>query len=132
MDGLKGSSDFSSGEWLGWEGDDMVATIDFGEVREFRKVSASFVGAIGSWIFLPQGIKVEYSMDGKRFQSMGEATNPISWKDEPETSRKSFSTVGFTKAKFIRVSGISMKTCPIGHAGEGGKAWLFCDEITVE
>lgn len=132
MDGLQGSMDFSSGEWLGWEGYDMVATIDFGEVKEFRKVSADFVGAVGSWIFLPKGIKVEYSMDGKRFKKMGESTNPIPWDEGPETARKEFTVSGFTRAKYVRVTGISIKTCPKGHAGEGGKAWLFCDEITVE
>lgn len=132
MDGLSGSSDFSSGDWLGWEGDDMVTTIDFGEVKEFRRVTANFVNAVGSWIFLPRGMKVEYSMDGKRFKKMGESTNPIPWDEAPETSRKAFTVSGFTKAKYIRVTGFSMKTCPAGHAGEGGKAWLFCDEITVE
>ncbi|MCD6346362.1 MAG: alpha-L-fucosidase, partial [Bacteroidales bacterium] len=40
MDGRKGILDFSSGDWIGWEGDDMVATIDFGEVKEFRRVTA--------------------------------------------------------------------------------------------
>lgn len=132
MDGLSGSSDFSSGDWLGWEGVDMVTTIDFGEVKEFRRVTANFVNAVGSWIFLPRGMKVEYSMDGKSFKKMGESTNPIPWDEAPETSRKAFTVSKSTKAKYIRVTAISIKTCPDGHAGEGGKAWLFCDEITVE
>ncbi|MCK5820662.1 MAG: alpha-L-fucosidase [Bacteroidales bacterium] len=132
MDGQNGSSDFSSGDWLGWEGVDMVTTIDFGEVKEFKRVTANFVNAVGSWIFLPRGMKVEYSTDGKRFKKMGELTNPVLWDEAPETDRQAFSVYRSTKAKFIRVTGVSIKTCPDKHAGEGGKAWLFCDEITVE
>ncbi len=131
LDGLKGSMDFSSGEWLGWEGDDMVVTIDFGEVKEYRKVSANFVSALGSWIFMPRSFKVEYSTNGKTFQKMGEELNQDPWDHKEDTYTREFSASDFISARYIRVTAINQGICPPGHAGEGGKAWLFCDEITV-
>lgn len=131
MDGLNGSTDFSSGEWLGWEGEDMVATIDFGEMKSFDKISASFIGAPGSWIFLPRAIEVEVSKDGKSFQKIGTATNPEEWNGSEDTQRKSLTVAKSGSTRYLRVTALSQKVCPKGHAGEGGKAWLFCDEISL-
>ncbi len=34
--------------------------------------------------------------------------------------------------RFIRVHAKNIKTCPQWHAGAGGKAWLFADEIMIQ
>jgi len=36
------------------------------------------------------------------------------------------------KARYLKVVATNTGICPSWHAGNGGKAWLFCDEITVE
>lgn len=131
FDGVKGTTDFASGEWLGWEGQDMVVTIDLGKEAEYRKVSADFISATGSWIFMPRGMKVEYSIDGKSFKTMGSYTNPDSWDAKEGTYRQEFTVSGTVNARYFRITGITQGKCPEGHAGEGGKAWLFCDEITI-
>lgn len=132
FDGQTGSTDFASGDWLGWEGEDMVLTIDLGETGSYRKVSAGFLSALGSWIFMPRALKVEYSEDGQRFRTLGTATNPDPWDVQEGTFRKEFSVSGSMQARYFRITGVSQKVCPPGHAGEGGKAWLFADEITIE
>ncbi|HRI62006.1 MAG TPA: alpha-L-fucosidase, partial [Saprospiraceae bacterium] len=53
IDGKRGSLTFTDGQWLGFEGNDFVATIDLGEVKKIHSVSASFLRLIPSWIFLP-------------------------------------------------------------------------------
>ncbi|MBK6621147.1 MAG: hypothetical protein IPG32_09805 [Saprospirales bacterium] len=35
------------------------------------------------------------------------------------------------KARYIRVKGVNRGVCPPGHKGEGGKSWVFADEITI-
>ena len=35
-------------------------------------------------------------------------------------------------ARYVKVLALGQITCPPWHAGAGGKAWLFCDEIIVE
>jgi hypothetical protein len=79
---------------------------------------------------MARGMKVEYSLDGKTFRKMGEVTNKDPWNINESTYRREFTVTKPIKARYIRVTGISQGTCPVGHAGEGGKAWLFCDEIT--
>jgi hypothetical protein len=45
-----------------------------------------------------------------------------------ETIRLSFESL---RSRFVRVTAVSIGTCPEGHAGAGEKAWLFADEIAV-
>lgn len=35
-------------------------------------------------------------------------------------------------ARYVRIVARGLITCPPWHAGAGNKAWLFCDEISVE
>ncbi len=131
FDGRKGTTDFASGEWLGWEGDDMVVTVDYREAKPFKRITASFLNEPGSWIFLPREVKIEISQDGRNFQTVWAKANPHAW-DAFSGSRMEFQTDVKSSARFIRVTAKSVGICPKGHAGEGGKAWLFCDEIAVE
>jgi len=131
VDGRKGSLDFGGGEWLGWEGDDMIVTIDYKETKTMKSISAGFLHEQGSWIFYPEGVTFETSMDGVNFKNWGGEKNLEHW-DQPSTKRKEFKASGPRTARFVRVKAKSLGKCPDGHAGEGGKAWLFCDEIMVK
>ena len=63
---------------------------------------------------------------------MGEFVNKDTWDINEGTYTKAFTVSKYVTARYFRVTGVSQGTCPKGHAGEGGKAWLFCDEITFE
>jgi alpha-L-fucosidase len=131
VDGRKGFMDFAGGEWLGWEGDDMVVTIDYNEIRELKKASADFLHDQGSWIFYPVEVIFETSMDGKNYSQWGRSLISEPW-DLAGAKRKEFSASGKRQARYVRITARNIGTCPMGHAGEGGKAWVFCDEITIE
>ncbi|MCD6346684.1 MAG: hypothetical protein J7L96_04610, partial [Bacteroidales bacterium] len=90
------------------------------------------LGSTGSWVFLPVEVIVETSSDGKVFHGMGRVKNTKAWDSYDGAKRLSFTTTKFVNARYLRVTAKSLGQCPKGHAGEGGKAWLFCDEITVE
>ena len=38
----------------------------------------------------------------------------------------------YIEAKGIRIKAVNRKTCPSWHAGNGGDAWVFADEIVIE
>ena len=131
IDGRKGILDFSGGNWLGWEGQDMVVTIDYKEAKKLKSISAGFLHEEGSWIFYPDGVTFETSNDGVNFQYWGGEKNLENW-DQPSPKRKEFKTSGPRTARYVRVTAKSIINCPDGHAGQGGKAWMFCDEIEVK
>ncbi len=68
-DGLKGINDYHF-NWLGFEGPDMVAVIDFEEVKKIHSVEAGFLQEIKSWVFLPEQLELSFSNDGKEFYSL--------------------------------------------------------------
>ena len=45
---------------------------------------------------------------------------------------KEFSETYDATARYVRVRGRNIGTCPPWHKGAGSKAWLFVDEISVE
>jgi len=130
LDGRTGDPDFANGEWLGWEGKDMIADIDLGEMKDFNGISADFLNSTGSWIFLPVEVVFEYSANGRNFETAGRVVNDKTW-DKFTDVRKEFGVTKSFKARYLRVKAISPKTCPAGHAGAGNPCWMFVDEITL-
>ena len=35
-------------------------------------------------------------------------------------------------ARYVLIKAINREVCPNWHAGSGGKAWVFSDEIVIE
>jgi hypothetical protein len=130
LDGRKSDPDFANGDWLGWEGTDMVVEIDLGEPKNFKGLKADFLNATGSWIFLPTSVQFDYSDNGRSWQSAGTAINPTAW-DKNTKAREEFGVDKTFRARYIRVKAISPKTCPAGHAGVGNPCWMFADEINL-
>lgn len=131
VDGIKGSKNHGDGKWKGFNGDDLIATIDLGESKKISTVKVGFVQKAGSWVFFPTELIVEVSVDGKNFKKMGSAKNKIPVSN-PERLTQDLVVKKNTKAKYIRVTAKNLGECPKGHAGEGYPAWMFVDEIVVE
>ncbi len=134
-DGIKGSYNYSSGEWQGFEGVDLEATIDLVESKQVQKVSIGFLSSIDDWIFLPTKVEFYTSSDNKSFMKVGEIHHANS---KPASNANSVQIKDFSVSisqeniRFVRVIGKGVLRCPEWHPGKGGKAWLFCDEIVVE
>ena len=130
-DNLFGPLDFHT-NWLGFEGHDMVVDIDMRKPVEISEIQMNFLKDVNSWIFLPVDIKIEASDDGKHYRLLAEQHGdtadrsylvksvPFDFKFQPVTTR------------YLRISAISMKTCPEWHRGYGKPSWIFTDEIIVE
>ena len=131
VDGWSGDmKDFHKG-WLGFDGKNMEAIIDLGTEKNFSKVTGSFLRSHGSWIFLPVGLKVFTSHDGKEYQLLGEVTEAIP-QQQQENERKVIVLAKAASARYIKVIAETIGQCPPWHSSAGGKAWLFVDEISVE
>ncbi|MBS1558805.1 MAG: family 20 glycosylhydrolase [Bacteroidetes bacterium] len=129
-DGIRGTTSHDK-NWLGFNDNDLMATIDLGETKSIHRVSIGCLQNYRAWIFMPQSVKVEISADGKSFIEVGIISNKIS-SDEKNSVINDF-VVEFKqqKIKSIRVTA-KRNICPKGHSGEGQPAWLFADEVVVE
>ncbi len=130
-DGMRGSDDFQDGRWLGFEGDDMVATLDLGTARPVSAITVGFLQNQGSWIFLPSSVSFSVSADGTQWTTVCTRTYSGNKSDDVVVKDCTCSTKN-TAARYVRVSARNRGTCPPWHPGAGGKAWLFVDEISVQ
>ncbi len=128
-DGVRGT--FSLGKyWLGISEKDLVATIDLGAIKTIQSISLGCLQKYNDWIFLPQSVRFEVSMDGSNFQEIQTISNPIDihTREIIYDFKTNFSS---RAVRFIRVTGKN-NLCPPGHSGAGKPGWIFTDEVIVE
>ena len=131
-DGVLGSLNFNDGHWQGYEGDDLDAFIDLGQVIEISNVRLGFLQDPTKWIFLPVNITVSISEDGKEFSMVQNLTHDVP-QDRPDALKKEFNVnLSNRHARYLRIFAKSVGRCPDWHPGAGGKAWIFTDEIILE
>ncbi len=130
-DGLLAWDDYHM-HWLGFEGEEMDATIDLGTSQTFSRIHTNFLQDINSWIFMPDTVNFFVSEDGVTFRPVGVSAN-ITPAEKWGPIIASFNLdCQPIPARYIRVKTASKKICPTWHKGSGGLAWIFIDEITVE
>ena len=132
VDGFKGSLNYRDGFWQGYEGSDIEAVIDLGEVKPISAVSSRYLQDTRSWIFSPRSVEYAVSADGVTFVPVGSAAFDVAEKDHDALVKECEQPLKETKARFVKVLARSLGTCPAWHPGAGAKAWTFCDEITIK
>ena len=112
-DGTLGGWSYGDRRWQGFQSD-VDVTIDLGYVRPVHYVTATFLGNRGAWIYLPDRVTVEYSMDGEHFDLAGTVLN-----ENPDGLYVPFGMPVGKDVRYIRY-----------HAYRA-KEWLFTDEILI-
>jgi len=131
IDGHRAAVDFENEGWLGFNGDDLVATVDLGTSGTIHKITAGFLQQQGSWIFLPSRVTFSTSIDGAHWKEQIVLDSPVVRTEEVRI-HDYICAPAKTRARYIKVVARSIGTCPSWHSGAGDKAWLFVDEIYVE
>jgi hexosaminidase len=80
---------------------------------------------------LPKQVEYYTSNDGENFELLQKITHDININTQDKIIHK-FICEQNTEAQYVKVKAHNIKVCPKGHPGEGGKAWLFVDEVLVE
>ena len=131
IDYKKGSASFSDGTWLGFEAEDMVATLDLGLVKEIKNVAVGALEDTNSYIFFPKGIEVKISSDGKTFNTLQKLAIPIAKAPHPSSTKSFLLEFETTTARYVQVRVKGTLKNPAWHANPGAKNWIFIDEILV-
>jgi cytochrome c len=130
VDGVMGDEDDLKTDWLGFEGEDLIATIDLGETVPIRELGLSSCQVTAAGVFLPSSVEFFVSTDGKAFQAIATITHAIPVKEPTEKITLS-ARIEPMKARYLRIHAKNLGTIPDWHPAKGRKAWLFADEILV-
>lgn len=131
-DGNTGSKDFKDNTWLGFEAADFTATVDLNVSTAIHHIEINYLTEPRSWIFEPTEITVEISDDGINYkQIVIQKNNAENWNNGKGINVFS-RDFEFVKARYVRFRAINRGICPAHHPGEGGKAWVFINEIVVD
>ncbi len=127
VDGVLGNTKNYGKSWLGFNGKDMVATIDFDGVTEFSSLKLNTLERQGSWIYFPKSVTILVSDDGRNFTEI----KKVAQKEIIDS--KGVMNISFPNQKktYLKIMVENYGLIPDGQAGAGNKAWLFVDELSV-
>jgi hexosaminidase len=133
INGISGSDKrYGDKEWLGFWGDDLEITIDFGKEIEINSVNLRFYDAPGQWIHAPKEvIGFCFDLEGKKNTSLTKyfqnlQPNIKTVKIDLSIRNKPISS------NVIHIKVPNYGIIPEGQQGAGNKAWTFIDEIIIE
>ena len=131
IDGIRGTPNWSGGAWQGYQAQDLIAVIDLGKTETITRVGAAFLQDIGSWIWMPRQVDVEISVDGERFAPVATLAHDIPENNYGVVIRELVKNIAPQKVRYVRIRATNYGKIPSWHAGAGGDAWIFVDEIVI-
>jgi alpha-glucosidase (family GH31 glycosyl hydrolase) len=133
-DGTFGSQYDYKRDWVGWEGADAIVTCKLKREMRVREISVRFLRDQNVWIFHPLSVSIEVSSDGRNYQSVLQKNLPYSADQFDTTDILTVSAKMDVprSCKYLRVKAENIGVCPYWHRGDGGKAWVFMDEIIID
>lgn len=128
--GVNGASDYSV-HWLGWFGKNTELTLDLETVQKAESITIGSLWNGKSWILHPKSIKCYVSLDGKKFEFLGES------KVEGEQLKEKVNISHVYNAngrafRYVKFEIEGTLVLPNWHASAGQASWFFIDEISVK
>ncbi len=132
VNGLKGSTNHTDGEWLGFLENEMEATIDLNKKTQISSISTTFLQNTGAEILLPRQIDFAVSKDGKKFKTVKSFSNLSEAATSGTFKKELTAELAKTKARYIKVTAKGAEAKPAENGASAKKGWVFIDEIVVE
>ncbi|MEY4595032.1 MAG: hypothetical protein RIQ47_1442 [Bacteroidota bacterium] len=127
--GVRGTENYKI-NWLGWEGLDVVCTVDLESVQSLTSASISTLHFPQAWIIHPNSIACSISDDGISYTTIDTVASDSTLRKEPKIESYSFDLSG-KRARYVRFTVDGTNTLPEWHTYVGNKSWVFIDELIV-
>lgn len=133
IDGLRGSVNWKTGGWQGYQDTDFTAVVDLRGMREVRTFGSGYCQDARSWIWMPRYVEYSVSTDGEHFTPVGRVDNTVGEQDYTIQTRDFVLELPApVEARYVKVFAKNFGTIPSWHLGAGGEGFIFIDEIWVE
>ena len=130
-DGIRASND-SRNNWFDFQGKDLDAVVDLGEVKQVQHLECAFY-QLAAWLsILPKRVEFYISVDGAQFSQVGAVDNTLPIDQYDSYLRDFIADFKPADARYVRVIARTIGNTPESHPGAGQPAWMHVDEIVVE
>ena len=131
IDQIRGNSDFRTGAWQGYYGEDLDVVIDFRRKIEISGMYLSVLQDIKSWIWFPKSVSFYSSRNGKDWMLIKKVKNY----ESPSKYGHYLQEIGFEQkisTRYLKVHAENLGGCPDWHPGAGSPSYIFADEIVIK
>ncbi|WP_207395609.1 hypothetical protein [Bremerella alba] len=128
--GLVGPMSHQDAQWIGIEGEPLIAELEFKKQQTLKTVDVHVLQASPVGIYFPRNIRVSVADSDGKFQPW--ASLQFKPDDSHPRQVKWIQVTGKTvSCKRIKVEVVSRGTIPVGHHAAGKPTWLFVSEIAL-
>lgn len=131
INGIRGKANWRLGNWQGYQGNDLAAIVDMGQVKPIKQVSLGTLQDTRSWIVFPPTVEYWISDDGVNYKLATTVNTKIDVKDL-NVQTQEFTAPLNVNARYIKLVGKQYGPLPAWHESKGQPSYIFADEITVE
>jgi hypothetical protein len=131
IDGLMGTTHWTTGEWQSYFGQDFEAIVDMKSVRPIKYLAVHVLQDVSPWILYPKEVVFEISEDGKKFREAARVKNTVGTEENRSMVQELGKQVDL-KARYIKVKAINGGVLPAWHESAGNPSHLFIDEVIVK
>ena len=131
-DGALGGNGFYA-NWLGFEGNDMEAIVDLGQVQQINEINTAFLQVTNHVVFFPTQVAYYGSKDNRNFTKLGTVENkhPLIKKSKVNDIQY-FDLNGLGQEfRYLKIIAKNTGTPPYWHHAAGTPSWIFADEILI-
>ncbi|WP_462318011.1 glycoside hydrolase family 20 protein [Marinilabilia sp.] len=131
VDGLRGNSNYRTGRWIAFRGNDLEAVIDLKEKTTIKEAGLSSYVLKGDWIFDMRSFTVQISNDGKTFETVAQKNYEQLGQSDSNGIRNHILRFDPIETRYVKIIAKTEKEMPEWHGGAGKPGYLFVDEIIL-
>ena len=128
IDGARGTVNWRTGGWQGYQYTDFTAILDLLEERPVHVVGAGFCQDAKSWIWMPRYVEFSVSVDGEVYTPVGRLDCTVDERDY-EVQLWDAELPVDCRARYVKVFAQSIGDIPAWHPGYGDGGFIFTDEL---
>jgi predicted alpha-1,2-mannosidase len=134
IDGIRGTRDFRTGAWQGYQNKDVIAIVDLGSIKPIETITVNFLQDQGSWIFYPTEVECYFATEKTLFKSLPAQKIDAEVRSEEANLKSIQFNMKGESSRYVKIVAKNLGDLPAWHLGApfDGKAWIFIDEIEVK
>lgn len=130
IDGIRGTTNWRTGEWQSYFDQDFEAVVDLKQTKPVHYAGIHVLQDISPWILYPKELIVYTSDDGEHFTQAGSITQADEQKNAPATTTEIGVNLN-VQTRYLKLKAINGGKLPAWHESAGNPSHIFIDEVIV-